>query len=180
MEMSPDSQWYYARGGQQLGPVSTAALRDLLRGGQLTAGDLVWAEGMPAWQQVKNISALSAPVVPDIASPPAVYPPPPIPAYAVRPDPLHYGGAPIPYYPTGQSYNGLAIAGFVLALTMPLIGLIVSLIALNSMKNSGNFEGHGLAKAGVIIPLVEIGVILLFACFWFTLFASLLGMSGHG
>jgi hypothetical protein len=42
-------QWYYTRDGQQMGPVSTAALRDLATSGSLRPADLVWTEGMSAW-----------------------------------------------------------------------------------------------------------------------------------
>jgi uncharacterized RDD family membrane protein YckC len=42
--------WYYANGGQQLGPVDEAALDDLVRQGVVRSETLVWKAGMPAWQ----------------------------------------------------------------------------------------------------------------------------------
>ncbi len=42
--------WYYANGGQQLGPVDEAALDDLVRQGVVRADTLVWKAGMPSWQ----------------------------------------------------------------------------------------------------------------------------------
>ena len=50
--------WYYAKNGQQLGPVSQSALADLIRSGQLAAQDLVWREGMPQWAMAASLPEL--------------------------------------------------------------------------------------------------------------------------
>jgi hypothetical protein len=42
-------QWYYAIDGQQRGPISGAALRDMAARGALLPADLVWTEGMSQW-----------------------------------------------------------------------------------------------------------------------------------
>ena len=52
------AQWYYAKGGQQLGPVATEELRALLRSGDLKAADLVWKDGMPDWSPAGTVSIL--------------------------------------------------------------------------------------------------------------------------
>ncbi len=41
--------WYYTTDGQQLGPVSNTALREMAARGQLKPTDLVWHEGMSQW-----------------------------------------------------------------------------------------------------------------------------------
>jgi hypothetical protein len=38
--------WYYARGGQQQGPVSWQQLQQFAASGQLAPGDAVWTEGI--------------------------------------------------------------------------------------------------------------------------------------
>lgn len=43
-------QWYYAREGMQLGPVSAAEFDALVRSGQIDDATLVWREGMATWQ----------------------------------------------------------------------------------------------------------------------------------
>src|SRR6185436_15466895 len=53
-----DSQWYYAVAGEQLGPVSTAELRDLIRAGNVGPEDLVWCEGMSDWSAARTVKAL--------------------------------------------------------------------------------------------------------------------------
>lgn len=42
--------WYFAREGQQKGPVATEELRRLLESEELPAETLVWQEGMDEWQ----------------------------------------------------------------------------------------------------------------------------------
>jgi hypothetical protein len=190
--MTPDPQWYFARNGQQLGPVSLDALRQMIASAQLTASDLVWCEGMADWQPAGQVPALRPPPVvpmraPIAPPPPAVTPAPAQPVnaayasqpvnrnYASQPVAAPYGAKPLPYYPSGQSYNGLAIAGFVCTFLMAPLGLILSLVALNGMKNSGNFEGRGLAKAGAIVSGIFIGMWFIFACLWFTFMAAAIG-----
>jgi len=60
--------WFYARGGQQQGPFPIQSLRDMAARGQLTAGDLVWRQGMPQW-----LPAAQAPELADcFSAPPTV------------------------------------------------------------------------------------------------------------
>ncbi|MGA2797280.1 MAG: DUF4339 domain-containing protein [Thermoguttaceae bacterium] len=50
--------WYYGRGGQSLGPVSSAQLKDLADRGNLAPADLVWKDGMAEWVAAKSIKGL--------------------------------------------------------------------------------------------------------------------------
>src|SRR5690348_15029452 len=43
------SQWYYAEGDHQRGPVGEEQLRQMLSSGQLAPSHLVWRQGLPAW-----------------------------------------------------------------------------------------------------------------------------------
>src|SRR5688500_7523913 len=56
--MTPTS-WYYARNGQQLGPVTLDALRQQASSGELKPGDLVWGEGMPDWVDARQVPQLA-------------------------------------------------------------------------------------------------------------------------
>lgn len=64
--------------------------------------------------------------------------------------------------------KSLAILGFVLSFFIPLAGLIVSGIALNKFKQSGETEGKGFATAGLIIGIVamviSLGSIICMGC----------------
>jgi hypothetical protein len=149
--------WYYAVGGQRQGPVGFDRLRQLAYSGQIGPSDLVWTEGMADWQAAHTIAGLGSPRVATTPPPP---PPPPPQQYG------YYGAAPMGYAssgPVGQSYNGMAIAGFVLSLTIPLLGVIFSWIALSGIKRTGNEEGKGLATAGMVISTVFLSL----GCLWF-------------
>ena len=44
-----EDQWYYARAGQQFGPVLSSALQQMAMTGQLSAQDMIWQNGLAAW-----------------------------------------------------------------------------------------------------------------------------------
>lgn len=61
--------FFVARGGQPDGPFELAELHQQRRGGNLGAGDLVWAEGMAGWQkagEVADLASLFGPAPPPI------------------------------------------------------------------------------------------------------------------
>jgi hypothetical protein len=53
------AQWYYAKNGQQLGPVDEAMVRGLLSSGQLSPSDLVWTDGMGSWVPLSTVPELA-------------------------------------------------------------------------------------------------------------------------
>ena len=61
----------------------------------------------------------------------------------------------VPYSPRASGYNGLAIAGFILAFGSTVVGLFVSIAALVQIKRTGQ-QGRGLALAGVWISAIAI------------------------
>ncbi len=53
-------QWYYAKGGQQNGPITLGELQGLLRSGALDpTGDLVWNPSMTDWLPAVQVPALN-------------------------------------------------------------------------------------------------------------------------
>lgn len=52
------SDWFYARGGQQSGPVTFENLKELARSGGLDAKDLVWTSSMKDWQPAGEMDGL--------------------------------------------------------------------------------------------------------------------------
>lgn len=120
--------WYYAVGGVQQGPVDLATLQRMVAAGQVGPADHVFAEGGADWMLVSGVPELATRAAP-----------------SGGPSVIQVN---VPQPSQSEGTNGLAIAGFVLALVgcAPL-GLILSLVALNS-KNKAN---RGLAIAGAII-----------------------------
>ena len=62
---------------------------------------------------------------------------------------------------SGKSYHGMAITAFICAFFFAIVGLILGIVALNGMKDSGNPEGKGLATAAVWISLIWIVIVFL-------------------
>ncbi len=149
-------QWYFAQGGQQQGPVATAALRDMLSSGRLRPFDLVWHKGMPQWAPADSIEGL-------------------VPAGL----PIGYAGLPQPgssdigqsagtrwLLPVGRS--GWAIAagylGLFSLLVLPApVALIVSIVALRDIKKHPERHGKGRAIFGLIMG--GIGTVLAIVIF---------------
>ena len=70
------------------------------------------------------------------------------------------GGNQQPVYNNNEGSNGFAIAGFVLSLVMPILGLIFSCIGYSKAKIM-NDNGKGLALSGIIISSVFIGIAII-------------------
>jgi hypothetical protein len=71
--------WYYAKNGQQQGPVSTEVLTQLASSGQVQPNDLVWREGMPNWAPARTVRAI-------FPETPQVVPVQPAGGYALSPE----------------------------------------------------------------------------------------------
>jgi hypothetical protein len=77
--VSDTARWWYERGGEQVGPVTFAALQELARGGTLQAATLVWTEGMATWSRAETVPGLAAAVAPGPPPLPSAPAPPPLP-----------------------------------------------------------------------------------------------------
>jgi uncharacterized RDD family membrane protein YckC len=99
-----DDNWYYVGNGEQRGPVSEAALRQMLQGGQVGPDDLVWREGMSQWAAARAQPELLGGQQPAAPQPSAYAPP----AYAQQ------GGYPQQGYasPGGGGGYAPAAAGY--------------------------------------------------------------------
>lgn len=166
--------WYYAKDGQQLGPVADEELRRMIRDGSLRQEDLVWRDGMPSWQPAGE--------VPDLGFlPPAPYPPPPPegpvtqagPAnpYAPPRAPAPYG-APLPYQTPGADipdYLPWSIAATLLCCMPCGIAAIIYSTKANTAKAKGDLEEARQAASrakmwlivSVVVGLVTTALILL-------------------
>lgn len=66
--------------------------------------------------------------------------------------------------PTGKT-NILSIIGFVLAIILPLIGIIVSIVAWKQTAETG--DNRGLAKAGIIVGIALFILSIIYFFCWF-------------
>lgn len=154
------ADWYHARGGQHVGPVSREELTRRLTAGEVGPDDLVWREGLADWQPARAVPELAV-------AQPAVYPAPGPRPMAWEPggfgaspqqpqDPgapmLGYGG----YTPSKPAASGLAVAAFVISLVALVGGVVfaitafvMGIVALVNAKQTG--RPKGLAIAAVVI-----------------------------
>ena len=72
--------WYYAKDGQQHGPIDSTHLKELASKTQLAPGDLVWRPGMSHWAPASKVHGLFE----------GIFQPPPLPndAHKIPPPPL--------------------------------------------------------------------------------------------
>lgn len=169
-------QWFYARGGQQSGPVTFAQLSELARTGGLSANDLVWQEGTPDWRPAGQVPALFT------AAPGPMMPPPPVAAGPYAPPPGQPAGAPpygLPYGQPPANYYGprsfeneartamiISIVGiFCFGIVLGPIGIVLGSKAKNNMRASGNMQGEGMATAAVVIGWIIVGLSALWLTF---------------
>ncbi len=66
------TEWFFSKGGQQLGPVSSEQLKQLAASDQLQPSDLVWKDGMSQWIEARKVKG--------------VFPPPTVPSPQVQQD----------------------------------------------------------------------------------------------
>lgn len=77
-----------------------------------------------------------------------------------------------------DTYSTMSILGLVLSFFTALVGLIVSILAFNEAKRTGSTKSQSMAKAGIIISAVEIGLGVLVGIIYIIVFLAALGSSG--
>ena len=155
-----ESAWFFARGGQQRGPVPAEGLRQMLASGALSAGDLVWREGMPQWVPAGRVDELAGSIPPSmviarpIAMPVAM--------------PMAYGGGPPGpdlgqdagmrmLLPVGRSVWAIAAGylGLFSVLVVPApVCLGVSVMAIRDIRKHPDRHGMGRAVFGLVMGIV--------------------------
>jgi hypothetical protein len=156
------ADWYYVQGGQQQGPVSIEALRELAADGRLKANEIVWTEGMPNWQPAGQVSGLML----------SVAGPPPLPPMAVGyASPAPYAQAPSLgddpaarwLLPVGRSGWAIA-AGYLGLLSLVVVpaplALICSIIAIRDIRRHPDRHGMGRAIFGLVMGIVFTAILV--------------------
>lgn len=182
------SQWYYAHGGQQKGPVPISELQRLASAGDFDPeNDLVWREGMDDWKPAVTVPELAAdfrkPSTDTLVESETTVghsQPSAVPTFNPNPAPVPMAQAPAA---TGPAKSGLAVGsmvcGIIAFLTcflwcagMPLgiAALALGFIALSKIKQEpAGYTGKGFAKTGIVL-----GFLALLGAVAFTAFAMYL------
>ena len=170
-------QWFFGRDGVHHGPVSEEVLRRMVDSGELGPDDLVWREGLAAWQPAQQVPGLLDMVA--VA-------PPPLPGEGPRVSAATYApGSPLGYARPGQyrspaqgigadagmrmilpvGRSGWAIAAGYLGLLslgcfiLGPVAILCSVMAMRDMKLHP--ERHGMGRVITGFVLGGIGTIVL-------------------
>jgi hypothetical protein len=57
-ELFESTEWFYSKGDEKHGPLSTSDLKSLAESGALSADDLVWKDGFAQWQPASKVRGL--------------------------------------------------------------------------------------------------------------------------
>ena len=156
--------WYYAKNGQQIGPVALEVVSELIRSGKLSAGDLVWTAGMEQWQPALTVphfeavcarAAATAPfpvVQPAGAGDP--YQQQPVANYA-QPEMLSYGHQ-IPYAGFWLRFVALVIDWIVLFALSCVAALPLGVLMRGVTGLDGSRNGSVAAAEGVLAILLQL------------------------
>ena len=141
------ADWYFIQNDRQIGPVELELLQQAVSTGQVLPTDLVWHSGMADWLPVKKVPELGGGKKLGLfggGKKAAAAPGAP--------------GAPAPVQTRGPSYAEdaraalrLAIIGYLCCGLIAIYGGIKGLNARSAMAASGNFDGHGMAIAAMVI-----------------------------
>lgn len=147
-----ETLWYYAQGGQQLGPVEFSELQQMRAAGKLGPDDLVWSDGMPQWAAAATIPNLLP------AAPPGV--PVPLPAA-----PLAYYAAPVGQEPVYAGFwlrfVAALVDGFLVFLIVLGISFVIGLLAA-ATGTAGPPNSSSSTALGFIIEIVSIAIVWLY------------------
>lgn len=145
--------WYFARGGNSVGPVTRADLIDVLSRTPASEHMLVWRSGFSDWQKASEIPELMRAI---LAPPPLPPPPPPLPLRAA-------------VQPTGSAGPGIisALFSFRGRLNRTQYALVFVLAYLGPMALLVAMEGDMKGDSGALVSLA-----LIIWMLW-VLFASL-------
>ncbi|NBB95418.1 MAG: DUF4339 domain-containing protein [Planctomycetes bacterium] len=159
------SQWHCIVQGQQYGPVSEEDFRNWVIQGRLTANDMVWTEGMAAWQPASQVPALAS----VLSSAP-----PPMQSFNREQAP----GAVV------------ALVCGIAGLMFGCVGVVLGVIAIKQARKGmdcirqtpGRYTGEGMCTAGRILGIIAtvLGSLwLVYVLFWLVMFVGF-GFAGMG
>lgn len=147
------AEWYYAKGKEKVGPLTTAQLRELARSGELSRNDMVWKQGMANWTPAAQVKHLFAEVVPQVV-PASV--PPPLPDDR-EPAPALGSGLVLPW--PAEERNGFSVVQWVGLGASGFLGLLGLVFVVVSLADGG----QGLCCGPLVFCVV--GLVLTFAVF---------------
>ena len=82
--------------------------------------------------------------------------------------------APAAQQKSGSNINIMCLLGFIFSFLTSIVGLILSIVGFNQVKNTPDNTSKNLAKAGIIISSISLGITVLVVGVYLFIFLSFL------
>lgn len=171
--------WFYAKDGEQHGPVEADDIRSRQKSGELSNATLVWKEGMAQWSPLEEVLELREPVPSEGESVAEGSPSVPNLAQAPAAAPMNQ---PAPQLIAPVQQNTMALVSMILGIIsialcmMALTGIpavICGHIARKQFRESPVPQsGEGMALTGLILGYVAIAITVAYIVFMVIIFAG--------
>ena len=145
------SNWYFARQGQQFGPVSSGQLREMARTRQVLPTDLIWKQGMDKWVAAASIQDLFQQGMPPL--------PQAIGSAQIQPVPPYYPPQHVaPRDSIGQPPPAVGETLGIICLLIPLAGAMLNYFWIGSMNL---LQGPGSSLSMIIVlTVISTGILI--------------------
>jgi hypothetical protein len=153
--------WHYGAAGRPIGPVPEAVFVQMLQSGQVTAGTLVWTDGMSDWVAARSVPGFA---------PHARHTPPTSPQ-AIPPPAATLGDSagvrlllPVGRSPWAIVAGYLGLLGLIpgLGVLLAPAAVLCGVLAIRDIKRDPRRHGMGRAVTGIVLGLLGIvGAVLL-------------------
>jgi len=144
-------QWHCTVNGTKYGPIELEVLRQWIAEGRVRPGDLVWTDGMAAWQPAASVAELGG--------------------AAPGPEPAPQAAYPQPYYPTVLPNATGAVTSLVCGIIGAALGciclgtivsVILGIVAIQQSRqardqiamNPLSYGGKGMTTAGLVLGII--------------------------
>lgn len=139
--------WYYFKNGERQGPIEASELKKFAAEGRILPDDLIWKEGMAAWEPARSMKGLFEGYRAAEEDRPRVLPPPPAQVDSRTELPTEPISADVgPRLATKPARSWLAPAAFWLALAAFLLAIVPY------FRSSPRGIGHGLGHYDLSSP----------------------------
>ena len=148
-------QWHCTANGAKYGPVELDVLRQWIVEGRVGPAELVWTEGMPAWQPAASVPELASAAT-DVAGGPIVGPGFAYPQY-YYPAALPNASGTVPSLVCGiiATALGCFCIGTIVSLVLGMLAIAAGKSARGDIAASPqSYGGRGMATAGLVLGII--------------------------
>lgn len=161
----PATDWYYAVGGEQKGPVAAGQIRNLVATGAIGRETLVWSQALPDWKPLSQTELASAlqplPAFPPPVGPAGTFSPAAMPQTAPAPAVTGFGDAVRVCFAKYATFAGRAGRPefWYFYLFYVVLAVVATIIDLFVFQNTIGFTPLStLVTLGLFLPQLGVGI----------------------